>query len=99
MKTFKGTQGKWLISDEVDENMYIQDQVGNKIASVSDGNFDLDIIHMDVVKSNAQLIASAPEILSALQFVKQVLDSKDYNPNFDKLDSVVTDAINKALGE
>lgn len=97
MKEFRGTKGKWEMSDDIDENMYIIDEVGNCIATVSDGDFDLNMIHMDIIKSNAQLIAAAPEMLDLLLRVKGSINRMDY-ASIEALYCDIEEITDKALG-
>ena len=86
MKEFKGTKGKWSkYRDTIDCDD------GNSIAKVQ-GCYSLD-----VEKANAQLIASAPELLEALQELVNLSFKLGINDSAKFVNA--RKAINKALGE
>ena len=74
MKEFRGTKGEWLV-DDID---VISRETGFAICQVYDG-LDTHISEMDmeVVNANARLMATAPELLEALQAMLERFDYKE----------------------
>jgi len=99
MKEFKGTQGKWTLSLsnrkrkahinandwEMHTKVYIQTQ-------------DIDGSYVDSKEgmANAQLIATAPELLESLQEMVFLFNNGNIDQQNAKVKAVL--AINKALG-
>ena len=67
MKEFKGTPGPWVIGGNE----------GNKLSVNSDPYFVALVDEGNSQEANARLIASAPELLSALQHLVEVYDRED----------------------
>ncbi|NDV46272.1 hypothetical protein D0T49_04360 [Paludibacter sp. 221] len=98
MKQFKGTQGEWE-SAAIDLADYKQVSIGSGKKVICHLHIENEI--SEEVKSNAQLIAAAPELLEALQHIvdyeermRANNDPKIGNGHFNKAKQV----INKALG-
>ena len=93
MEEFRGTKGEWLVED-ID---VISSETGMAICQVYDG-LDTHVSEMDieVVNSNARLIAAVPELLKALQ--KIIEFHKAGLHLSDPLIKYAYPAINKALG-
>src|SRR5690606_3006543 len=101
---FKGTKGKWNIKNVVDEKSWINITSEKDIlARVFFGDAP-PIIDKNEAIANAKLIASATNLLEALQYIKMAceLNSKHAKKNKDKiayseLSDIASKAINKAL--
>jgi len=96
MKEFKGTPAPWYLIEERPENYEISVEdswLGQSFASVHNNEF----IQSSKGKYNAQLIATAPELLEALQNLYDAIDSCiDLTP---ELLQASRATINKALGK
>lgn len=95
MKIFKGTQGDWIVQS--DSNcIWIENEVWT-IADISKKDTK------EEQKSNAKLIAAAPELLKALQSVKKAFENKIIDSTNGKdasagaLIFIIDRAIDKAL--
>jgi len=93
MKEFKGTKGKWHLVEyagyfNIQSGMYYGD----------DNILDRDAVGSEIAEANAKLAVSAPDLLEALQDVREELLEEGFSKkgytilNIDR-------AINKALGE
>jgi len=102
MEEFKGTKERWVFDAEEflsdDKSAYVSTMnSGWTIAEVFDGS---GYTHTDAIKANAQLIASAPELLDALQgLLKSTYPNKTFDDGSDHEADVALRAINKALGK
>ena len=93
----KFTKGNWNISDDTSECYLVKSDDGGLIAFVYDGDIDDEAIHMDVVEANAKLIASAPELLEALEsFVYDVENTQGNDNVFEEAYHLAKNAIKKA---
>ena len=93
----KFTKGNWNISDDTGECYLVKSDDGGLIAFVYDGDIDDEAIHMDVVEANAKLIASAPELLEALEsFVYDVENTQGNDNVFEEAYHLAKNAIKKA---
>mgnify|MGYP005996049511 CR=1 FL=1 len=92
MKEFKGTQGRWSLSEDVNDNDRIC------IESGSSHNFidcwSLGFCTTEEMRNNAKLIAAAPELLKALQNIRNAVYDISIPCYIMK---EVDNAINKAL--
>ena len=88
MKEFKGTKGEWVLdpynatlvcSTNSDNGQIAEcrspDVECNHIAYVSDGTHWEE--NEEIAKANAQLIATAPELLKALQGLLSIIDNSE----------------------
>ena len=97
---FKGTKGEWIVTEIEDSNgfIYVGKHKGDsRVATcykVDEGWYN-EIVSNET-KANAQLIATAPELLKALQDVISSLGG-EYNINDDVYKQSIK-TINKALG-
>lgn len=66
MKT-KHTKGEWIINTEYSKSTVIQKETGFPIAETSYSAYKEFKRNSEEIKANAKLIASAPELLDALQ--------------------------------
>ena len=73
----KFTEGDWNVSDDTSECYLVKSYDGCLIASVHDGDIDDEAIHMDVVKANAKLIAAAPDMFAALEYLIESINPID----------------------
>ncbi|MRT01917.1 hypothetical protein [Ewingella americana] len=93
MSEFKGTKGPWFFGDAsrgIGPKSEDDDQSHGMIIPVAWVEFDeVD----EVQQANANLIAAAPELLAALQFVLPWIPTKDSEAVF-----LAEQAIKKALG-
>ena len=83
MENFKGTKGSWFIKGRVNLFVYGSEiengiTIDYPIAKIDD--FDKSV---ECKKANAKLIASAPELLEALQSLMEVHEAKGNLLNFD----------------
>ena len=93
----KFSKGKWIVSDDTGECYLVKSDDGGLIAFVYDGDIDDEAIHMDVVEANAKLIASAPELLEALEsFVCDVENTQGNDNVFEEAYHLAKNAIKKA---
>ena len=93
----KFSKGKWVISDDTSECFLIESEDGGLIATVYDGSFDDDAIHMDVVEANAKLIASAPKMFEALEsFVYEIEKTRSGYNILEESYHLAKEAIKKA---
>ena len=108
MEKFKGTSNSWVsFKNDDDDNFLIQSNDGYNLAYVT-ATYVCD----EETKANAKLIASAPELLEALQETDkdlcvlwgQMLDLEKTNPIAEGLSNLIQNwrdrnkqAINKAL--
>ena len=95
MNRFKGTQGKWKVSDASNQKDWIGVATENRVVAICH-NYE-----EEYQKYDAQLIATAPELLEAIRYyfyiLKEVRGEKwDENPDH-VLDKFIN-AYNKALG-
>lgn len=96
MKWFKGTPGPWRVSEKRGDLIDIRHN-SNGIGAIS-----LNLAHvvarqswLKEAEANAKLIAAAPELLEALQFI--INDCSRMIPKCAEDKAIA--AINKALGE
>ena len=96
MKKFKGTPGPWRVSEKHGDLIDIRYN-NNGIGAIS-----LNLAHvvarqswLKEAEANAKLIAAAPELLEALQFI--INDCSRMIPK--RAEDKAIAAINKALGE
>lgn len=75
MKEFKGTKGKWLRDDSaiVVNNIQIADVYCSSECSVAEMNAE----DCNEMRANAQLIATAPELLEALIDLVKIVEAYD----------------------
>ena len=73
----KFSQGDWNVSDDTSECYLVKSDDGGLIAFVYDGDIDDEAIHMDVVEANAKLIAAAPDMLEALEYIIESINPVD----------------------
>ena len=73
----KFTEGNWNISDDTSECYLVKSDDGGLIAFVYDGDIDEEAIHMDVVEANAKLIAAAPDMFAALEYLIEAINPID----------------------
>ena len=87
MKEFKGTKGKWRLDSYGNELVIVRESDKQHILTMRIGSFPKE------KKANAQLIATAPELLEALRkaICYVPIDEEDFD-NFAR-------GINKALGK
>ena len=103
MNRFKGTQGKWKVSDVSNQKDWIGVATENRVVAICH-NYD-----KEYQKHDAQLIATAPELLKALITMIDIVDSTNgltgwhmngdiaYWDEFGDVD-IARDVIEKALG-
>jgi len=94
MKKFKGTPGKW-VSIENEYFMEIHPVDNRQVFAMTHTNEYIGI-DKEVMRINAQLIASAPELLEALQKIAAWDD--DLEHEYGNPGELANLAINKALG-
>ena len=105
MKEFKGTNGEWnaCCTGEGEKSHYVFDAVEGVICGMHSndpndekGNFESmePVITIEERQANAKLIAAAPELLEALQYL---VKSKSIAPILGW--SLAEQAIEKALGK
>jgi hypothetical protein len=99
MKEFKGTKGEWIITELKDSNGFIyvgKNKFDSRIATcykVDEGYENEEV--SNETRANAKLIAAAPDLLEALQLVREEYYG---TTNMDAtLWNKVTKAIEKAL--
>lgn len=102
---FKGTKGEWTVDNEIYYNEYnaktlsidFQPDVAEQCAEVYMGISDSE----EELRANAQLIASAPDLLKALQVVVIAIESMDFQDGtlFKASHHKAIKAINKALNK
>jgi len=92
MKEFKGTQGEWeAVFPEKSNGYWYVNSPNNDIGGVATC---YNILKDEAVEFNAKLIASAPDLLRALQSVYSGMTAENYSEKqFDDVEK----AINKAL--
>lgn len=95
MTNFKGHKGPWLISPST-KNWIVSQPERSDICKISDHNGYDDIRGKDL--ANAHLIASAPELLNALQSLVEELDGQFLSTSTNLYIENANKAINKALG-
>ena len=96
MKEFKGTPGPWYVDvNGVQARWNVDDVDGNSVALTHQLPNDKDWSKRD---ANTHLIAAAPELLEALQFINNAIN---HGTQMDivKGQEMAESAINKALGE
>ena len=96
MEKFKGTPGPWVVDANVVQARWnIDDAKGNSVALTHQLPGDKDWQKRD---ANTHLIAAAPELLEALQYLTHAMG---YGSSMDvaKGEELAQAAINKALGE
>jgi hypothetical protein len=92
MEEFKGTSGDWEVTNEDSGNCFIHpNRPDSAIARVYTENS-----HSNEAQANAQLIASAPELLKALQRLLKVTAPYIY-PEMDYARRSACSVIDKAL--
>lgn len=99
MKT-QHTQGEWIINGELDETV-IQSRNGDEkgcdgirqICEVKTGNYEIP--DYDELQANAKLIASAPELLEALDCIVSICN--DDQADLEVKLAVIRTKANKAI--
>lgn len=104
MKEFEGTQGKWQLDSYGNELVIVRESDKQHILTMRTGSLP------EEKKANAQLIATAPELLKALQNMLAIVDDSEGVHGYD-LDGCLSfweefpeveeaeRVINKALGK
>jgi len=94
MEDFKGTRGKWYTSEYTDDfGIKIGADHPHFVAMVFNGSRKYE-----EVKANAQLIATAPELLQALIDLIGLMDCNIYSSLSNEIKNAER-VINKALGK
>jgi len=99
MKEFKGTQGKWGYSfnkKRTKANINANDWEMHTRVYVKTQNIDGIYVDSEEGMANAQLIATAPELLESLQEMVFLFNNENIDQQNAKVKAVLT--INKALG-
>ena len=95
MKEFKGTPGKWSASDD-EESMATSVIISDSLDIIAVVGTYMTSYEEDY--ANASLIAAAPELLEALQYINHAIN---HGTQMDIVmgQEMAEEAINKALGE
>lgn len=97
MKIFKGTPGPWFEHREGFSTVYIESRIGGGMIQevAACGPCDKG---SEQQSANAKLIAAAPELLEALQYINHAIN---HGTQMDivKVQEMAESAIKKALGE
>lgn len=99
-KEFKGTKGKWVLwNDGYAFDVVKESDAIMTIACVYDGKEAENNLDVVVAKANAQLIATAPELLKfAMYIAKHEKGSAPSVGYFQEMIERAENVINKALG-
>ena len=89
------TPGPWEIGNREGEHLPILDSAGNYLALA---DFENVANNADKVDANARLIAAAPDLLKAVQFIADSIDCGNYAANSASIEGYVRAAIAKATG-
>lgn len=102
MKEFKGTAGPWVVVDDeysannTDSSVTIQSlELGVTVAVVGP-DYEAPSYSQDII--NANLIAAAPDLLSAVNLILE-LQLRGFITLGDKHNGTLSSAVAKALGE
>lgn len=71
MKEFEGTKGKWRLDSYGNELVIVRESDKQHILTMRTGSLPKE------KKANAQLIATAPELLKALQGLLSIIDNSE----------------------
>lgn len=106
MKEFKGTPGPWRLEEEdssdhgIDAVSAVDPKDGQQFEVCEVWGIDHDMSICEVSRSNARLIAAAPELLAALQAAWAAMDRETAcGSHLDTERHMARQAIAKALGE
>lgn len=97
MKTFKGTPGPWSVDPASTNSLEVITEHEVKVCDIIADN-ENDLL-TELEWNNARLIAAAPEMVEALQFIITVANSRGHDQN--KLKTIIEFAeiaLKKALG-
>ncbi len=104
----KHTQGPWHVesdADEFNQSLWVGSNEGDQgrmIAVVADTMQDLNTdLSNDEINANVRLIAAAPELLEAVQMLRDALEiaeNANLNPNYSRIE-FADKLIRKATGD